>query len=293
MYRILHLFLLFLVSCTTQQYSTRKTAGTKSVVAAPFVALSCESCRRADDFKLSSGDILRWNDSLIIDSGYALLAHYSGALLEMEGDTVVTIAALSKASNPADEATYVDMRYLIDSTNKIKRLLSFKYSMGDPAYIQYTFPFDHRPVLVADEPVCLRWKSQNPDMKSISYRLRIEDIFDSLILEKIIVGNEAQLSELVPGKRQFSKLLLIELSELEDEQKTSVQIGIEFRDHGGLRSPCSAVAAIDHLRLAVGYEQHNLMKEASEHYQLASQPGARKVYFDILETFLVRSKSQL
>tara|TARA_R110001606_G_scaffold399291_1_gene583796 strand:+ start:43895 stop:44821 length:927 start_codon:yes stop_codon:yes gene_type:complete len=293
MSRLMPIFLIFLQSCTTLQYSNAVVADSQNLIVTPFVSLSCESCKGSDESEISGWELFSKDDSLFIESGHALLAHYTGALVEIEGDTVVSIAALNEAMSPTDDATYVSMRYLIDSTKKVDYYVDFKYLVLHSSYIKYTFPFENQPISATDEPVCLRWESPNPEMKSISYKLRVMDIFDSLLLEKVVLGNETQLPEAETGKKRSSELLVIELWEFGDKEKSATPLGIKFKDHGGLRSPCTAVAPIDHLKLAVGYERHRLMEQASEHYHLAAQPGGRKVYFDILETFLVRSKSQL
>ncbi len=287
MERLLPLLWLIIFSCRTVTM-TYPPLVQETEISFPFECLYAESSYKSNGVLVDGWEIFDWEDTIKLDSGYILLAHYSGILLEIDGDTSVSIRSLNELVKVDSPVQKISLRYLLN-TSELAPWRAGSY-VHHPGYIEYIFPLEQSARINIEEPICLIWTSQNPEFRDIEYSITIKSIFDEILLKRKIYGNAIQLDLKDLSHQLSDSLFIVELEETNNSEHSAKTIGIKLTHDKHTMNPCLTEKPINQLQLAIGLEQIQEISKAYEYFQLAAELGDRSVYDLLLEKFKKRNR---
>ena len=286
MLRLLPLLWLILLSCKTVRIINPPKVQEIDIVF-PFESLYAESSYKSSGVLVEGWENFDWEDTIVLDSGYILLAHYTGRLIEIEGDTTVSIKYLSGLIQLDRPVQKVSLKYLLETSGEAP-WREGQY-IQHPGFIEFIFPLEQITEMNIKEPICLIWTSDNPKFQEIEYNIKIKNMFDEILLKDKVYGNVFQLELKRLGRHLEESLFIIELEETSNPDHNAT-IGIKLSKTKESLNPCLMNSPIDQLQLAIELERKQWISEAYEYFQLAAELGDRSVYDLLLEKFKKRNR---
>ncbi len=272
------------LSCNRYYPTSTKTAVEIKI---PFRVVYHESTYLASGIPVTKHEPLEWTDSITLKNGFVILAHYSGNLKEISGDTVISINKLSKSiSADSTKNAMIDISFLY-STSSYHPDYYRNSVVEHPPHITWVFPYlTKEPNKVGDSSLCLWWRSAYPkNHTEIEYTLRISDVFNKELHTSNILGNRAtiDLSKIFKS----NKFVVIGLHESSDKNRKARFLGIQLVDETIL-DPCQANSSIKYLQLGIVLERNRDFNEAMDYFKLAAENSDRPIYSKLLGYFKER-----
>ncbi len=284
MERLLPLLWLIIFSCRTVTM-TYPPLVQETEISFPFESLYAESSYKSNGVLVDGWEIFDWEDTIKLDSGYILLAHYSGKLLEIDGDTTVSIKYLNGLIQLDRPVQKISLKYLLETSGKAPWREG--HYIQHPGFIEFIFPLEQIAEMNIKEPICLIWTSDNPKFQEIEYDIKIKNMFDEILLEDRVYGNIFQLELKRLGRHLEESLFIIELEETSNPDHNGT-IGIELTKTKDPLNPCLMNSPIDQVQLAIELERKQWISEAYEFYKLAADISDKPIYDDLLKNFIKR-----
>ncbi|MEO1051770.1 MAG: hypothetical protein AAFX87_14165 [Bacteroidota bacterium] len=261
----------------------------KNILSKPWQVIYTTSAHHQRNTKaLERLELLSLKDVISLEaSGYVLLGHYSGFILEFEGDTIVTIAEISEQvleqlGRPEKTDSRVNFEHLFSE----ERSSSGRPILHSLPQIEFNFPFRGTTSIASfDQTICVSWDIEYGDAPD-TYTVKISNIFD----------------EPYDSIYTSEKFINLDLSKYPTEE--GLVIWVHDKDKDTFHSPhavykigavdiytpmdCNPKNAFKALEMAFLIEIGGRYDQAVPFYQLAASLSNRPIFRELLQYSLKR-----
>ena len=257
----------------------------------PFQVVHAERTHKVGDaVQVTRLQHLFSNDLVKLEnSGYLLMAHFTGKFFEFEGDTTIDISELAERAsqelniNPNAVEHRTDIQLLFQDKRKydyypraVSRCLSYPMAMITPV--------TNTVEISATTPeICISWEySVNP--KPELFEVQIQNIFDET-LDTFSTEN----AELTLSFSQYEYdvgLYILKIYDSKNPEIDAPDIGIKVgNEHYFIPQTCNLNTAGKALEMAYYLETNRYYFDATEYYERASELSERPIFTELLNHF--------
>lgn len=244
-----------------------------------------------DSVQLTQLQLLFSNDLVNLEnSGYLLMAHFTGKFFEFEGDTIIDISELAERTsqelniNPNAVEHRTDIQLLFQDERK------FDYYPGAVSRsVNYPMaiitPVTRTAEISATTPeICISW-DYSMNSKPESFEIQIQNIFDESL---DILSTEKP--ELTLNFSQYEYEVGLYILKIYDSKNPEIvdapEIGIKVgNEHYFIPQTCNLNTAGKALEMAYYLEANRYYFDASEYYDRASELSERPIFTELLNHY--------
>jgi hypothetical protein len=291
----LHFFTLIVILASCARYPSRTVPtgfnAEPNILDKPFQVVHAERTRKVgDSIEVRRLQHLFSNDLVKLEnSGYLLLAHFTGRFFELEGDTIIDISELAEQTsqelniNPNAVKHRTDIQLLYRDERKfnyypgaVSRCVSYPMALISPA--------TNTAEIFATKPeICISWE-YSMNTKPESFEIQIKNIFDES-LDTLSTEN----SELTLNLSQYEYEVGLYILKIYDSQNLEIQapeIGIKVgKEHYFVPKTCNLNTAVKALEMAYYLETNRYYFDATKYYELATELSERPIFDELLEHY--------
>ena len=260
----------------------------------PFEIVYSENTYKNGNIPVTKGEPLRLKDVLRLDSGFAIISHYTGSLFEFSDDTTFQLKDISITRFECETFTFdeLDFKILFDTDELPKGLRPYSRVTRPVAPdIIWVYPPGSTASFAKDSDLCFEWQSVEGKMDSLLYTILIKNIFDELIFQRNVIGN----SLVIPNSeiRHLDEKMIIVTVIDSVNNKESYDMGLRFGKLCPELSPCQIHTSLNWLKLAFWYESNHFFSAAEKYYHQAMKSSDNKIYDLFFDNFKARAKNYL
>jgi hypothetical protein len=286
------ILLIHLAGCSRYPSRTVPTGyiSESNITGRPFQVVFADQTHKVGDSTqlakldyLSSYDIIR-----IENSGYIILAHFTGLFLEFEGDTIIDMSELSEMTsqqlnidpNTIKHRTNIQLLFQDERKNNyyqgaVSRCVSHPMAIVSP--ISTTTE-----ISATTPEICISWEysmAQRPE----EFEVKIKNIFDEPL--DTVRTSETRLS-LNLSNYEHERLVIVGVSDKNESEIQTQEIGIKIgKQHYFTPQSCDLKSALKVLEMAYYLESHRYYFDATHYYKLASELSDRTIFDELLEHY--------
>ncbi|MEL6558866.1 MAG: hypothetical protein AAFQ94_11830 [Bacteroidota bacterium] len=233
-------------------------------------------------------------DQIKVKSGYLLLVNSMYQFFEFEGDTSLTMQALTNQVNYRKDQNGFAISKLLGTED-----FSIDYkptSRCDKGKRDIVFGFIHESeynkIVEIPAEICLFWQHTDQNDEARSFIVQVSNMFGDLLMEEKISENflMLDLSEYETPRNIFLVQVFTVDENANKDSCASEDIGLKVTSQPANYFPnrCGELTAAKALEIAFHLEYNGRMKWAEKYYKKASSLSERAIYQTIFEKFAFR-----
>lgn len=257
-------------------------------------------------------DLVAKNDTIQLNNnGYLILVHFSGKMLEFQGNTQINISEENRKINEYLNIGSEETNHRFRLSNIFSESDEYRYMyLNDDLIIQclpyyeitFSQPYFHSRsgnygLSRKNHEVCFKWKMNSlkeQDLSKKKFKITFKDIYDRKLKDSIVIGNQIQMDFSEYFKKEDKKSLLIyQVAEFGNPETTSGNEGVIFGAEPFYipRSSCEVNTALEAFELGNYLERNKApIKESQYYYQLATQLSKNPIYQELYSYFKKRKQ---